>query len=127
MSNNQGSFIYRAPRILAILFLLFLALFSLDVFEFARTPGDIIIGLLMHNIPVFLLTGLLIIAWKHEIVGAVTFITAGLLYLGLNVYRTVNSDIPWYLGISWGFTLAGPALLIGILFLINWQRRKTIE
>lgn len=65
-SNNQSSFIYWAPRILAILFLVFLDLFSLDVLEFARTPGDIFIGLLMHNIPVFLLTGLLIIAWKHE-------------------------------------------------------------
>ena len=68
------------------------AMFSLDVIEPGRSVGDIIIGLIMHNIPVFILTGLLIIAWKHELVGAITFITAGLLYSGLTVFRAIHSE-----------------------------------
>lgn len=124
MSVKVGKFVYWAPRILSILFILFLAMFSLDMIEPGRSVGDIIIGLIMHNIPVFILIGLLIIAWKHELVGAVTFITAGLLYWGLTVFRAFQSEIPWYLSISWSLTIAGPAFLIGILFLLSWMRKK---
>jgi hypothetical protein len=124
MSVKVGKFVYWLPRILSILFILLLAMFSLDVIEPGRSAGDIIIGLMMHNIPVFILIGLLIIAWKHVLVGAITFITVGLLYLGLNVFRAINSDIPWYLGISWGLTIAGPAFLVGILFVMNWKCKR---
>lgn len=124
MSVKVGKFVYWAPRILSILFILFLAMFSLDVIEPGRSMGDTIIGLIMHNIPVFILIGLLIIAWKHELVGAVTFIAAGLLYSGLTVSGAVQSDIPWYLSISWSLTIAGPAFLVGILFLLNWKRKR---
>lgn len=124
MQVKVGKFVYWAPRILSILFILFLAMFSLDVIEPGRSISDIIIGLIMHNVPVFILIGLLIIAWKYELVGAVTFIAAGLLYTGLNVFRTIQSDIPWYLGISWSLTIAGPALLVGILFFLNWKRKR---
>ena len=88
MPVKVGKFIYWTPRILSILFILFLAMFSLDVIEPGRSVGDIIIGLIMHNIPVFILTGLLVIAWKHEAVGAVTFISAGVLYSGLTVEKS---------------------------------------
>ena len=88
MPVKVGKFIYWTPRILSILFILFLAMFSLDVIEPGRSIGDIIIGLIMHNIPVFILTGLLVIAWKHEAVGAVTFISAGVLYSGLTVEKS---------------------------------------
>lgn len=126
MSVKVGKFVFWAPRILSILFILFLALFSLDVIEPGRSIGEIIIGLIMHNIPVFVLIGLLVIAWKHELVGAVTFISAGLLYSGVTVSRALQSEIPWYLSIFWSLTIAGPAFLVGILFLLNWQikRRK---
>lgn len=124
MSGKVGKSVYWTPRILSIIFILFLAMFSLDVIEAGRSISDIIIGLIMHNIPVFILTGLLIIAWKHELVGAVTFITVGLLYSGLTVFRTMHSDVPWYLSISWSLTIAGPAFLVGILFLLNWKRKR---
>ncbi|TJX15824.1 hypothetical protein E9840_01275 [Tissierella creatinini] len=124
MSVKVGKFVYWAPRIMSILFILFLAMFSLDVIEPGRSVGDIIIGLIMHNIPVFILIGLLIIAWKHELVGAVTFITAGLLYSGLTVFNAIQSEIPWYLSISWSLTIAGPAFIVGILFLLNWKSKR---
>lgn len=124
MAVKTGKFIHWAPRVLAILFILFLAMFSLDVIDPSRSGGEIIIGLIMHNIPVFILVGLLVIAWKYELVGAVTFITVGLLYLLLTVFRAILSSIPWYVGISSGLIIAGPALLVGILFLLNWKRKR---
>lgn len=124
MPVKVGKFIYWTPRILSILFIVFLAMFSLDVIEPGRSVGDIIIGLIMHNIPVFILIVLLVIAWKHELVGAVTFIGAGLLYSGLTVFRAIHSEIHWYLSISWSLIIAGPAFLVGILFLLNWKHKR---
>lgn len=58
---------------------------------------------------------ILIVAWKCEIVGGVAFILAGIAYITF----AATSGIPWYLVISWSLTIAVPALLTGVLFLIN--------
>jgi len=116
-----NKWLYWTPRILSILFLLFLAMFSLDVFGNGYTFWQTLVGLFMHNIPVFILAILLWISWKREIVGAITFILAGLLYIYLTIFR---AQIPWYISLSWSLTIAGPALVIGILFYLNWIKRK---
>ncbi|MHC1720965.1 MAG: hypothetical protein AB9844_09960 [Clostridiaceae bacterium] len=108
------------PRILSILFICFLMLFSLDVFTPGASAGEIAVGLFMHNIPALILLVILIISWKHEIVGGITFILAGLLYVGF----TLQAGVPWYMALSWGATIAGPAFLIGILFLLCWFKKK---
>ena len=46
------------------------------------SAGEIMLGLLMHNIPSNIMAVLLVIAWKKEIVGAVGYFEAGLLYNG---------------------------------------------
>ena len=52
--------IYWSPRILLILFILFLALFSLDVFDEAAGFWQTALALLMHNLPSLILTVILI-------------------------------------------------------------------
>jgi hypothetical protein len=119
-----SKFVYWTPRILSIIFILFLAMFSLDIFGNGYTFWQTVIGLLMHNIPVFILTALLIIAWKHELVGAIAFFVAGLFYIARLVLTIINnSPFHWYY-LSWSLIIAGPAILIGILFLIGWIRKK---
>ena len=119
-----GKFIFWTPRILAILFILFLAMFSLDVFGNNYTFWETVVGLLMNNIPVFVLIIVLIISWKHELVGAVSFVLAGLLYIAMLLIR--NQQFEWYI-LSWSMIIAGPAFLIGILFLIGWRQKKKSE
>jgi len=118
--HTVGKFLYWTPRILSILFILFLALFSLDVFSPGLTFGQIIIGLLIHNIPSFILLAVLLISWRHEIVGGIAFILAGILYI---VWLLMNPKLEWYM-LSWALIIAGPAFLIGILFLIGWFKKK---
>ena len=118
--KNVSKFVYWTPRILSIIFLLFMAMFSLDIFDSGYTFWGTILGLFMHNIPVFILAVVLWISWKHEIVGGIAFILAGLLYILSALIRT---EFHWYV-ISWILTIAGPAFFIGILFLINWKHRK---
>ena len=120
-SKKVTKFVYWTPRILSILFLCFLALFSLDIFGNNYTFWETIVALFMHNIPVIALALLLWVSWKYEIVGAITFILAGLFYVFLLVFR---QPVEWYIALTWSLTIAGPAFIIGILFLINWKRKK---
>lgn len=77
----------------------------------------------MHNIPVMILIVILIISWKHELVGAISFFLAGIVYIAILLITALNSSFEWYM-LSYSFIIAGPAFLIGILFLMNWRKKK---
>ena len=94
MTKRINRFIYWTPRILGIIFILFLMMFSLDVFEPGLTVWQIIIGLFMHNLPALILLIFLIISWKYEIVGGIVFILVGLLYILL---LATSSNFEWYM------------------------------
>jgi hypothetical protein len=120
MPKQVGKFVYWAPRILSILFLLFLTIFSFDVFDENLGFWGTILGLFMHNIPVLILLVAVIIAWKYEIVGGIVFILAGFVYIWL---AAIRGQIELPMALAWSLVIAGPAFLIGILFLINWRRK----
>jgi hypothetical protein len=124
MGIKTEKFIYWAPRVLTIMFLLFLAMFSLDVFEPGLGWQQIAVGLFMHNIPVFILAAILWLSWKREIIAGIVFILAGILYMALILAKTPAGRFEWYM-LSYSLIIAGPAFLIGILFLINWRHRQT--
>jgi hypothetical protein len=118
--RKVSKFVYWTPRILSIIFLLFLAMFSLDVFGNGYTFWQTVVGLLINNIPVLILTIFLFIAWKHELVGAIAFCTGGLLYI---IWLFINPKFEWYM-LSWALIIAGPAFLVGILFFIGWKQKR---
>jgi hypothetical protein len=104
-----------APRGLAIVFALFLSLFALDVFNEHRGVLQTIVALLIHLTPVWIVLAALAVAWRLEAVG-------GMLFLGLAVWyivSTINRPI------SWSLLIAGPAIIIGALFLLSsWFRGR---
>ncbi|MBI5880811.1 hypothetical protein HZB90_01640 [archaeon] len=110
-------------RIVSIIFILFLAVFSLDVFGNDYGFWGTLVAFLMHNIPVFILTAVLIISWKYEIVGGIAFVIAGLIYI-VFVINKVHNGLPWYLALSWSMTIALPAFIIGALWFVNWFMKK---
>lgn len=122
-TKQKRGWIFWTPRIISILFLLFLAMFSLDVFGQGYTFWETVLALFMHNIPVFVLAILLAIAWKYEIVGAIAFILGGLLYIATLVVQAIRNQFEWYM-IAWSFQIALPAFFIGILFYVGWKRKR---
>ena len=125
--NNNTKFIFWTPRILSIMFIVFLSLTSLDVFSSESTPWQIAVGLFMHNIPVLVLLAVLIISWKREIVGGIAFILAGLLCALLVLSTAITTGFEWYLEwyyVAWIAQISGIAFLIGILFLIGWRKKQ---
>lgn len=119
MEKKNNKFIYWTPRILSIIFIFFLALMSLDVFSPELSFWQTLGALFMHNIPTLVLLIVLLVSWKYEIVGGVGFILAGLLYIII----LMRNPFEWYM-IFWSLQIAGPAFLIGILFLIGWFKKK---
>ena len=120
MSAKINKYLYWTPRILGIIFVLFLMMFSLDIFQPGLSALQIALGLFMHNIPALILLIVLIISWKKEIVGGIVFILAGLAYILLLI---TSSSFEWFM-LSWMAIISGPAFLIGILFLLNWRKRN---
>lgn len=110
----KNKFLCWSPRVLSVMFVAFLCLFSFDGFiEFNgwQTIFTIVIHLL---IPVVVLLGT-IIAWKRDLVGTAIFFFFASYY----VYMVgLNRHWSWYASIS------GPALFIGVLYLLNWWQNK---
>ncbi|MBU2219858.1 hypothetical protein KJ665_01820, partial [Patescibacteria group bacterium] len=111
--------IYWTPRILSLLFIAFLSIFSLDVFEEYQGWG-VIIPLFMHLLPALILLAVVILAWKYDLIGAVVFLSFAVLWVW-----QVGFDRPW----SSYALIFGPAFLVSILFFLNWliKRRNGLK
>ncbi|HKK43801.1 MAG TPA: hypothetical protein VJ963_15400 [Bacteroidales bacterium] len=102
------------PRVLSILLIIFLSLFSFDLFGqgtgFWRTAA----AFLIHNVPSFFLIIVLVFSWRWSWIGGTSYILLGLLYILLFINRNVVMFIDLSL-----FTT-------GFLFLLDWFFRRDI-
>lgn len=114
--------LFWTPRVLGILFALFVSLFALDVFGQGYGFWGTLFALFMHLIPVYVLLIALAIGWRWEWAGA-------LLFAGFSV---------WYLVTMWGpfpvvanlvgtIPIAGPPLLVGLFFLLDWLYKPKLQ
>ncbi len=102
-----------APRAAAVLIILFMGLFSLDVFVEGAKPAEVAVGLLMHNLPSLALIVLLALAWKRPKLGFWAFLGAAALFVLFFVrsfYALSNVVI---------FVL--PLVMIALLFYADWK------
>ncbi|MBS3075077.1 hypothetical protein J4429_01315 [Candidatus Pacearchaeota archaeon] len=118
-----GWVLYWSPRILSILFLLFLAIFSLDIFESCNSFLECLIGLFMHNIPVLILAILLWISWKRELIGTITFTLGGLAYITMIMINSINNGFEWYY-LVWSLQIACPSFIIAFLWYLNYKKKR---
>lgn len=102
--------LYWAPRILAILYILFISIFALDVFGTGIGFWQTLLALFMHLLPSFLIIIATFIAWKWELAGGIILIAISVLmgFMTLVVF-------------SWPifFALPFPLLVIGALFIAD--------
>lgn len=107
-------FLRWTPRIVCILFAMFLSMFSFDVFEESAGFWKTIGAFLVHNIPAIVILVILLLSWKRPWIGGLGFLAAGIAYLfifsGDNQYPVI------YI----------PLFIIAILFFLDWFLRKKI-
>jgi hypothetical protein len=94
-------------RILMIVFILFLTMFSLDVFDMEGTLLEKLGGFVMHSIPSLILVAVLLVSWRNPLLG-------GILTLASAAALTLRFRIQ---GITELATLALPLVVVGILFI----------
>ena len=118
MSTAAKKALFWTPRVLCILFALFLSMFALDVFGEGYSVGETILALLIHLIPVYIVLAVLAVAWRWEWIGAVLFSALGVLYIAMAWGR---------FPLSVYFAISGPAFLLAGLFLANWVYRAELR
>jgi hypothetical protein len=114
MNTTAQRILFWTPRILCILFAIFISLFALDVFDQDAGLGETILALLIHLIPTYVVLIVLALAWRRAWIGAIAFIGLAAFYV---VATRAREHWAAYLGIS------GPLVLTGVLFLADWLFR----
>jgi hypothetical protein len=97
------------PKVLAMIFIVFLSLLALDAFSGDAPIIKKLAGFFVHLIPSFILTLTLLISWKRPLIGGSIFILLSIAFAFF--FRTYRS-VPAFLGITF------PVALVGILFII---------
>jgi hypothetical protein len=124
MSNLSKRALFWTPRALSILFIAFLSLFALDVFDGRHSFREMMLAFLIHQIPVFVLIISLILAWRWEWIGAVLFGAAGLFYIVWVLF--IQTHMPPAMRPGVILMIAGPVLAISGLFLANWRKHDEL-
>jgi hypothetical protein len=102
-----------APRVAALLFTAFMALFAMDAWEGVEGIWQRTIGLLMHLAPAGLCLLVLLLAWRREWIGSSAFALLALLY-AVNAWERPD----------WVLTVGGPLVLLAVLYALAWRDRR---
>lgn len=98
-----------APRVLAMLYVAFLALMSLDSFEGSSIFNNLV-GFLVHLLPAFWIGMALLLAWHYRLIGGVAFMIMGMVF---TIYYHTNTTTDRFMLISM------PLFVCGMLFIFS--------
>ncbi len=112
------------PRILGILAILFISMFTLDAFDPNKTFWQQIADFLMHMIPSFVLIAFLVIAWKWELAGGIIFILIGLGFSPIIYMHNYQMNDSVWMSLKVLLFITFPFILMGILFVLSYYKKK---
>ncbi len=118
MSVLGKRILFWCPRILCLLFALFLSMFALDVFGENYGFWETILALFMHLIPTWIVLVVLAFCWRWEWIGGILFPALGVFYL-----ITFWGRFHWTVYV----VISGPLFLLSLLFLANWWYRAELR
>lgn len=109
--------LFWTPRILTILLAIFVSLFALDVFSEGYGFGETLIALFLHLIPTYVIVIALLVAWRREWVGGVSFLLVAVFFVWASGGRS--------LGVWLSMVL--PSCIIAALFFVGWHYREVVR
>ncbi|MCX6282300.1 MAG: hypothetical protein NTU51_10095 [Bacteroidetes bacterium] len=116
--------LYWAPRVLAILAILFVSVFSLDAFRAGLPLKTQILDWLMHMVPSFVLIIILAIAWRWENIGGMIFMAIGLAFSPFIFWGNYSMNHSIWMSFFIILTITFPFILTGALFMLSHHTRK---
>jgi len=118
--------IHWAPRILCILAILLVSMFSLDAFQAGMSLKDQILAWLIHMIPSFVLILILIIAWIWENIGGIILFSLGLAFSPFIFWGNYSHNHSLWMSLLIILMITFPFILAGALFMLSYHtKRKT--
>jgi len=113
-----------APRVLAIVAILFVSVFSLDAFSPGMALKDQILAWLMHMIPSFLLIVILVIAWKWENIGGIIFLSIGMAFTPFIFWGNYSNNHSLWMSLFIVLTITFPFIVVGGLFILSHHTKS---
>jgi len=112
MKVSRDAVLTWAPRIFGLGLSLFLGTISLDAMGSGPDVMETAVALAMGFVPAAIILVTVIVAWKHELIGAIVF-------TGLAIFYAVTS-----IGhLSWILLIGGPLVIAAILYFVGWRYR----
>lgn len=97
------------PRVLSIVFVLFLSLFALDAFSGSAPFLEKLGGFLIHLAPTFVLLAIVVLSWRYPVFGGVALIVAGAVFAFS--FDTRMDPVAF-------LTISLPPIVVGAMFII---------
>ena len=116
MTKGSSRLLLWSPRVLGLLVCLFLSLFALDAFGSGKTVAQALPDFGLHIAPILALVAIVGVSWRWEWVGGLAFTALAA------VYAYVARD-----HVSWIPVVAGPLLIVGILFSWSWLHHRELH
>ncbi|MFH0734309.1 MAG: hypothetical protein V1773_05830 [bacterium] len=113
MRQKNNKILFWSPRVLNILYIGFIGMFSLDVFDGKYGFWETLLGFLIHNIPTMILIIILIISWKWPLMGAAFNFLAG-----VGLAFIIKSTIYVFA------ILLTPLIAVCLLYFADWYYNK---
>ena len=101
--------IFWLPRISALFFAFFLAIFALDVFYENYSFVKMILAFVIHLIPALIVLAFVLISWKMPGYGAMFFLGLAIFYLFYFSDLSIGTKV----------IISGPLFLISFLFFLD--------
>lgn len=98
------------PRVLGILYAVFISLFAFDVWEMEGSLWARFGGFLIHLVPTYLVVIALLVAWWRPSAGGVLFLALAAAFSLFFGWREPGALLP----------LALPLVVTGVLFIADW-------
>ena len=107
------------PRVIGIVFTLFISMFGFDVFDMGLGFPEIILALIMDMLPAILVAVMVAISWRWEWVGTVLCVGLAALY-----FIVMGKHMDWVTVLL----IPGPLIILAGLWLAAWlQKRKYLQ
>jgi len=106
---TRQKIVYWLPRVLGILYCLFISVFAFDVFDEGYEFWETVLALIMHLAPTALALAALLIAWRWGIIGGVIYLSLALFYI------IIMREVDWVVALL----IPVPLAFTGMLFMLD--------
>jgi hypothetical protein len=109
MSDTSLWLLLWVPRILSLALCVFAGLFALDAFGSGKPVAAALVDFAIHLIPAAVVLALALLSWRWPHAGGAGFVALAVIYA--TTMGRGRAD--------WILAIAGPLLLVGLLFLLG--------